>query len=282
MNILLKDTCQPADDNLHREAVFQQKSDNVITVKNDLARIKPFISLTRFTSRGKPLPGQPTLIPASGKAIISYVIKGEARYSDSTGKHGKLKKDGWCRIMAGSGMWYSIEPLSSDYVGMQLCIALSPALENSPPQSTYLDADPTASYDPAQVLIGWHGQGRSKFATPSLINYLVVHLNAGQRWSYEFPLNHQFAWVANVMGRVKTTGDDLLENHFTLFNKPTEKIEFHALVDSILVLGSSADFDHDLIFQNGSVHTSSEALHVGFNGISEAGKILRTRSQSPQ
>lgn len=274
MNLLLKDTHQTANDHLHQENVYQQNSGNLITSKNDLENIKPFISLTRFTSRGKPQSSQQILTPASGKAIITYVVKGEARYSDSTGKYGRLKKDDWCRIISGSGMWYSIEPLTSDYVGIQLCIALSPALENSPPQSTYLDADPTALNDPAQVLMGWHGKGRSKFATPSLINYLVVHLKAGQRWSYEAPLNHQFAWAANVSGRVQTIGGDLHENNFTFFNKPTEKIEFHAQADAIFVLGSSPDFDHDLIFQNGSVHTSSEALHLGFKGITEARKAI--------
>ena len=102
-----------------------------------------------------------------------------------------------------------------------------------------------------------------------------MHLNAGQRWSYEFPLNHQSAWVATVNGRLRTTSGNL-ENNFTLFNKPTEKIEFHAQTDAIFVLGSSPDFDYDLIFQNGSVHTSSEALHEGFKGISAALKNVGT------
>lgn len=273
MNISLKDIYRFMED------PYQQDKNNLITAESDLEKIKPFISLELFTARtmpGENSPGasQPTLTPASGKAIITYVVSGEAAYSDSTGKRGILKKDGWSWVITGSGIWYSIEPITSDYVGVQLCIALSPALENSPPQCAYLDPVLTAQDDPAQLLIGWHGKNRSTFAIPSLMNYLVVHLNAQQRWRYELPLNHQFAWVAVVSGRVETTEGEIHPNSVTVFSRPVAKIEFHALADSILVLGSSAEFGHDLIFQNGSVHTSTEALHLGFKGISEARKTL--------
>jgi hypothetical protein len=49
-------------------------------------------------------------------------------------------------------------------------------------------------------------------------------------------------------------------------------MDFHAQVDSILVLGSSLEFGHDLIFHNSSVHTSTEALQIGCEGISAASK----------
>jgi redox-sensitive bicupin YhaK (pirin superfamily) len=159
-------------------------------------------------------------------------------------------------------------------VGVQVCIALSPALENSPPQSAYLDAELTTRDDPAQVLIGWTGNGRSLFAIPSLTNYLVVHLNAGQHWRYEFPLNHQFAWAAVISGQVETTGGEILPASVTVFSRPAGKIDFHALTDSILVLGSSLEFGHDLISHQGSAHTSTEALQVGLKGISAAAKKL--------
>lgn len=262
----------PKDLDHQMENSYQQDKDNLITAASALEKIKPFISLKIFTARTRA--GEPTLTPASGQAIITYVISGEAAYSDSTGKQGTLKKDNWAWVITGSGIWYSIEPITSDYVGVQVCIALSPALENSPPQSAYLSPDITAHDDPARLLIGWHGKNRSTFAIPSQLNYLVVQLNAQQRWSYELPLNHQFAWVAVVSGRVATS-EAILPNRIDVFNRPTEKIDFHAQVDSILVLGSSLEFGHDLIFQNSSVHTSTEALQIGYKGITAAGKALK-------
>ena len=273
MSTSLKDTYHSMGD------TYQQDKDSLIT-QSHLAQIKPFTSLKRFTTRNSSKTIRPTFTPASGQAIITYIVSGEAAYSDSTGKHGILKKDGWAWVISGAGIWYSLEPITSDYVAIQLCIALSPALENSPPQSAYLNPDlPTRDKspqdDPAQVLIGWNGKNRSKFAVPSLLNYLVVHLDAHQTWSYEFPLNHQFAWVAVISGRLESAKGEMRPNSLTIFRRPTEKIECRALTDSIVVLGSSADFDHDLIFQHHSVHTSAEALQLGLKGISEAEKKLR-------
>jgi redox-sensitive bicupin YhaK (pirin superfamily) len=253
------------------EATYLQHKNNLLAAENDVEKIKPFISLNLLSAHSQQ--GEPALTPASGQAIITYVIAGEAAYSDSTGKQGRLKKDDWSWVIAGSGIWHSIVPITSDYIGVQVCIALSPALENSPPQSAYLHPELNApGDDPAKLLIGWHGKNRSDFAIPSQLNYLVVPLKAQQRWSYELPLNHQFAWVAVISGHLATSKGEMLPNSLGIVNRPTAKMDFHAQVDSILVLGSSLEFGHDLIVHQGSVHTSSEALQIGCKGISAAGK----------
>jgi redox-sensitive bicupin YhaK (pirin superfamily) len=266
MNILLneKDLCI--------QETYQPDKKTLITSASDVENIKPFVSLNLFTAQNLHGAHKPTLIPASGKAIITYVISGEAAYTDSTGKRGILKKDGWSWVISGSGIWHSMEPITDDYRGLELVIALSPALENSAPQSAYLNPEVSAQRDTAQVLIGWHGKQRSQFAIPSLTNYLVVHLNAQQTWCYDLPLNHQFAWVAVVSGSVETRAGEPLSESFMVTNRPTEKIELHALTDSILVLGSALEFAYDLVFQKDSVHTSIEALDLGVKGISAAAK----------
>jgi redox-sensitive bicupin YhaK (pirin superfamily) len=267
MNILPKDLDQAMENS------YQQDKDNLLAAVSALEKIKPFISLKIFSAQN--LPDEPALTPASGQAIITYVIAGEASYSDSTGKEGRLKKDDWSWVIAGSGIWHSIEPITRDYVGVQVCIALSPALENSPPQSTYVTPELNLpGDDPAQLLIGWHGKNRSDFAIPSQLNYMVVPLTAQQRWSYELPLNHQFAWAAVISGHLATSKGEMLPNSLSIVNRPTAKMDFHAQVDSIVVLGSSLEFGHDLIFHNSSVHTSTEALQIGFKGISAAGNSL--------
>ncbi len=267
-------------------ASVQQDKDNLIKTLSNLEKIKPFISLKIFTSqaannktsskKNSSSENQTNLIAASGQAILTYVVAGEAAYSDSTGKRGILKKNGWSWVIAGSGICYSIEPLTSDYVGVQVCIALSPALENSPAQSAWLEPVAKLPNDPVQVLIGWHDKSRSKFAVPSQVNYFVVHLKAHQRWRYELPLNHKFAWMGLVSGQLQTSAGEAQPQDVNIFNRTDEKIEFHALADSILVLGSSMEFGYDLMFQQNSVHTSTEALLLGLKGIAEAKRVFNT------
>lgn len=253
------------------EATYLQNKNNVITSESDIEKIKPFISLNVLSAQSQQ--GEPALTPASGQAIITYVIAGEAAYADSTGKQGRLQKDDWAWVIAGAGILHSIVPITRDYIAVQVCIALSPALENSPPQSAYLHPELNSlGDDPARLLIGWHGKNRSDFAIPSQLNYLVVPLKAQQRWSYELPLNHQFAWVAVVSGLVTTSEGKTLPQGVSIVNRPTAKMDFHARTDAIFVLGSSLEFGHDLIIQNSSVHTSTEALQIGYKGISAAEK----------
>lgn len=271
-------------------ASAQQDKDNLIKILSDLEKVKPFISFKIFTAqatsnntgsktnnnKNNSSENQTDLIAASGQAILTYVVAGEAAYSDSTGKRGILKKDGWSWIIAGSGICYSIEPLTSDYVGVQVCIALSPALENSAAQSAYLDSVAKMPNDPVQVLIGWHDKSRSKFAIPSQVNCFVVHLKAHQRWRYELPLNHKLAWMGLISGHLQTSAGDVQPQDVNTFNRTDEKIEFHALTDSILVLGSSMEFGYDLMFQQNSVHTSTEGLLLGLKGIAEAKRVFNT------
>ncbi len=284
MNRLLRDTA------FFTENMVYQPGTNLFAALHELKKIKPFVSLKLCSAQPSSKDEQPALTPASGLAIITYVIAGEATYSDSTGKQGVLKKDGWAWVISGSGILHSIEPATPDYFAVQVCIALSPALENSPPQSAYqlpaqtstsIPAQATTSqipsiqkaHDPVQVLMGWHGHKRSEFAAPSLVNYFVVRLNANQQWRYELPLNHAYAWFALLNGEV-SVNDNADTNFFTtpshpvgIYERPIDSINFTAMTDTILVLGSSVEFDYDLVFQKNSVHTSIESLQVGLSGI---------------
>ncbi|MDO8342031.1 MAG: pirin family protein [Cellvibrio sp.] len=244
------------------------EQDNLLCSLSDWARLQPFVSLRLLTAQTPAADAR----AASGKAIITYVLAGDAAYADSTGKRGTLHKSAWVWMIAGSGLCYSIAPLTHDFAAIEVCIALSPALENSPPQSAYQSAVPTPPADPVQVLIGWHDKNRSQFAAPSQVNYFLVQLSAQQRWCYELPLNHQLGWAALISGRVQTAAGALHPKRVSAFHRPGEPIEFHAQEDSILVLGSAMEFGYDLITHAGSVHTSREALQQGLQGIAAAAK----------
>ena len=250
---------------------------NLLATLSELEKIKPFVSLKLFGAQSSSTNTQPILNPASGLAIITYVIAGEATYCDSTGKQGVLKKDGWAWIISGSGILHSIEPATPDYLAVQVCIALSPALENSPPQSAYQMPALNMPNDPVQVLMGWHGTKRSEFAAPSLVNYLVVHLKANQQWTYELPLNHSCTWVAPICGDVEINNYKTSPHRPGFYERPIDKIHFNAVTDAVLVLGSAVEFDYDLVSQDNSVHTSIESLQNGLLGIYQ---LHKTQPQS--
>jgi|GEM_PF-734567 len=247
---------------------------NLIAQQNISEKIKPFVSLKLFTANGGVNLVQDSLICASGQAIITYIIAGKAVYSDSTGKRGILKQDAWSWIITGTGAWCAMEPASADYLAIQLCIALTPALENSLPQSVYCDPCVTSAKKTAQILIGWHANDSGEFALPSLMNYLVVHLDSGKHWTYEIPVNHRLVWVFVVSGSLQTEQGEITPNNIALLNTARGKINMCAKADSIFVVGSTQEFMHELMFYKNSVHTSNEALRVGMKGIAELQRHL--------
>jgi redox-sensitive bicupin YhaK (pirin superfamily) len=248
----------------------QRYNENLISQQSFEEKMKPFISLKLFTAEDI----SHALTPASGQAIITYVISGEALYVDSTGKRGVLKKNGWSWVIAGSGILYSIEPKTHDYLSIQLCVALSPALENSPPQSRYLDPRLIESDEPAQVLIGRDGSNMGEFSLPSLMNYLVVQLNHTQNWIYELPINHHSLWVAVVSGSLVTDEGEITSSEVIILKNNNRKSMVSATANTVFVLGSAQKFTHEIMCNNNSVHTSAEALSVGLKGIAAAEKSL--------
>lgn len=246
-----------------RASGHRQDEGNLFSALGNPDQIKPFVSFKLLSAKDA------GATAVSGQAVIVYVLAGEAAYSDSTGKRATLKPGGWCWIIAGSGLRYAIDQLTPDYQAVQVCIALSPALETSPPQSACQEPA-SQTQDCTQVLVGWHDKNRSNFAIPSQLNYLVVHLKAGQTWSYELPLNHRFGWLAPVSGELESDAGKLLPGKLAVVNRPTTKIELQAGADSILVVGSAMEFGYDLLFHQNSVHTSIEALTLGLKGIANA------------
>ncbi|WP_323814730.1 pirin family protein [Cellvibrio sp. NN19] len=252
--------------NNSQTSVVLQKQAGLLTALVDRENIKPFVALN-LCSATNGIGSE--LESVSGQAIITYVISGEGQYRDSTGKSGCLKKDDWAWIISGSGILHAIKPTTDDYLAIQVSIALSPALENSLPQSSYIEASARNKNDPAQVLIGRNGINRGTFAAPSLVNLLIVHLDVQQQWTYELPLNHQFAWASVISGSVKINGEKKSQNKIDTYHTPAEKIQCRALSESILVIGSAHEFDYDLVAQNTSVHTSIESLQQGLRGVAQ-------------
>lgn len=229
--------------------------------------IKPFVFLDLFEMEANARFGGFGMHPHSGIATLTYMIEGQASYDDSTGKSGVLPTGGVEWMQAGGGVWHTGGPVGQTRMrGFQLWVALPPELENSPAVSHYLSPDDIPKEGPAQVLLGSYGNARSKIASPSSMNYLGVHLRAGERWRYQPPSGHDVAWIALASGNVNA-GAPLHAGDMAVFEESGQAIDFHAENDSIFVLGSAVKHPHDLVMGHYSVHTSPAALDIGEAGI---------------
>jgi redox-sensitive bicupin YhaK (pirin superfamily) len=223
--------------------------------------LKPFVFLDLIDTQGKPNPFAGFgFHPHSGIATVTYVAEGSVRYEDTNGATGLLPAGGLEWMRAGGGVWHgggAGEPGRTR--GFQLWIALPPELELGPSESVYLSPEVIPHDGPARVLLGSYGTAASAIKAPSPMNYLAVHLKAGERWSYQPPAGHTVLWIAVGMGSVLVP-DELRQGELVALKPSSAVIEFEAQSDAEFVLGSAAPHDYDLVLGSHSVHTSAEAL----------------------
>jgi redox-sensitive bicupin YhaK (pirin superfamily) len=227
---------------------------------SDFGRLlKPFVFLDLIDNQGKPFSGF-GLHPHSGIATLTYVAEGSVRYEDTNGATGLLRAGGIEWMRAGGGVWHgggAGEPGRTR--GFQLWVALPPDLELGPSESVYLAPEVIPEDGPARVLLGSYGTATSAIKTPSAMNYLAVLLKAGERWTYQPPVEHTVLWTA-VGGGSVLVPDELHEGELVAFRPSNAAIEFEAQSDAEFVLGSAIPHNYDLVLGSHSVHTSVEAL----------------------
>ena len=232
---------------------------------SDFGRLlKPFVFLDFIDNQGTPFSGF-GLHPHSGIATVTYIAEGSVRYEDTNGATGLLPAGGVEWMRAGGGVWHgggTGEPGRTR--GFQLWIALPPELELGPSESVYLSPEVIPHDGPARVLLGRYGTATSTIKAPSPMNYLAVHLKAGERWSYQPPAGHTVLWTAVGMGSVLVANqpqqDELRQGELVAFKPSNAVIEFEAQSDAEFVVGSAVPHDYDLVLGSHSVHTSAEAL----------------------
>jgi len=221
--------------------------------------LKPFVFLDLVDNQGKPFSGF-GLHPHSGIATLTYITEGSVRYEDTNGATGLLPAGGLEWMRAGGGVWHgggTGEPGRTR--GFQLWIALPPELELELSESVYLAPDVIPQDGPARVLVGSYGTATSSIKAPSSMNYLAVHLKAGESWSYQPPAEHTVLWTAIGTGSVLVP-DELHQGELVAFEPSSTEIEFRAQSDTEFVLGSAAPHGHELVLGSHSVHTNIEAL----------------------
>jgi hypothetical protein len=110
------------------------------------------------------------------------------------------------------------------------------------------------------------------------MNYLAVLLKAGERWTYQPPVEHTVLWTA-VGGGSVLVPDELHEGELVAFRPSNAAIEFEAQSDAEFVLGSAIPHNYDLVLGSHSVHTSVEALREAEARISAIQTRLITQGR---
>ena len=239
-------------------------------------RLKPFVFLDRFDMHGTaPSFG---LHPHSGIATITVVTDGHASFDHPVSGKGVIGYGGVEWMRAGGGVWHGTEmvPVSQHTRGFQLWVALPPELENTPSESQFIEAAHMPIVGPARVILGSYEGVQSPVRSPAGMTYLLVTLNAGERWKYAPPPGHDVAWLAVSTGTLHA-GETVQAGEVAAFEPGSSPIDLQAGTESnaVFVIGSAVPHRHDLVLGRHSVHTSRDALRTGEAGIAAIGARLR-------
>ena len=228
--------------------------------------LKPFVFLDLFeaeASFGESMP----VHPHSGIATVTVITEGNLRFNDPDSGRGSIGYGGVEWMRAGNGVWHGKEMsagTSSMVKGFQLWIALPPELENAAVDSQYLEAGSTPVVGPAHVVLGGYQGVRSPVRAPAGINYLLVTLAPGERWTYQPPARHEVLWLSLAQGQLQTE-ESIYAGEIVAFEHSDMGITVTSAgnQDAVFVLGSAIVHDHDLALGYYSVHTSQDALQRG-------------------
>jgi len=236
--------------------------------------LKPFVFLDLFEADMRGLAGSMPVHPHSGIATVTVITEGDVTFDDPQAGHGTIGYGGVESVRAGRGMWHGKElsaGTSATVQGFQLWIALPPDLENAAPEAQYIGAEQMPSIGPARLIVGAYGGATSPVRAPGAINYLLVTLKPGERWTYEPPAGQVVAWVALGKGAARTAGERLSKGELVVFENSETPITFEAAdgVGATFVLGSAVPHPYRLHLGSYSVHTSAEALAAGERHIRE-------------
>lgn len=229
--------------------------------------VKPFVFLDLFQGDMRKMQQAMPLHPHSGIATVTVFTEGDVRFDDPVAGQGEIAYGGVEWMRAGGGIWHGKEisaGASETMQGFQLWVALPAELENGPSESQYIEAKDMGSVGPAHVILGAYQGVQSPARSPTGMNYLLVTLKPGERWTYQPPPAHTVAWLAVAQGEV-SAGGRVDAGEMAVFEQSSMPLEMMATgsEDATFVIGSAVPHDHELHLGNYSVHTSAQALARG-------------------
>ncbi|MGY2685914.1 redox-sensitive bicupin YhaK (pirin superfamily) [Pseudomonas tolaasii] len=243
--------------------------------------VKPFVFLDLFDAKQPAIRkmGDMPIHPHSGLATVTVLTEGRMRYDAPGAGVGTLTYGGVEWLRAGGGVWHGKE-LTVDNVphiqGFQLWLALPADLENGEPVSCYIESTDMLQKGPAHVIVGNHECTQSPVPAPAGVNYLLVTLRAGERWTYQPPAGHTVGWLALATGELDA-GVVIGAGEMVIFESGEQPITLEAgrEGEAVFVLGSAVPHPYSLHLGYYSVHTSAKALEAGESRIAQLGEKLK-------
>ena len=237
--------------------------------------IKPFVflDLAVFEDEQR-IPMERLWHPHSGIATVTVMLDGAVRIAETTGTNVLLPEGGIEWMRAGNGEWHTGQAAAGRVKAFQLWVALPPELENGPSASHYVMPDEVPTDGRVRVILGAHQRMTSPIAAPPAMNYLVVNLSDGERWTYAPPKGHDVAFAAVGDGRLRTPSP-IQNGEIVIFAEGSEPIEFKAYGAARFVVGSARKHPHALVLGDYSVHTSARALRQAEAEVRRIGGQLR-------
>ncbi len=240
--------------------------------------LKPFVFLDLFAGDMRLMQQAMPMHPHSGIATVTVFTEGDVRFDDPDAGTGSLGYGGVEWMRAGGGVWHGKELSAGDSAtiqGFQLWVALPPELENGSVDGQYVEASDMPTVGPATIILGEHQGAVSPVRSPDGMNYLLVRLAAGEKWSYGPPAGHSVGWAAVAKGKIDI-GKTIVPGQIAILEDSDEPIVVVAGQNgATFVVGSSVPHDHPLHLGYYSVHTTSEALAQGEARIAELGEKLQ-------
>ncbi len=232
--------------------------------------LKPFVFLDLFAGDMRLMQQAMPIHPHSGIATVTVFTEGDVRFDEPDVGSGTLDYGGVEWMRAGGGVWHGKElsaGVSERIQGFQLWVALPPGLENGPVDGQYVEASQMPTVGPATIILGSYGGAASPVRSPEGLNYLLVRLAAGEKWSYAPPAGHTVGWAAVAKGSIDL-GTSIVPGQIAILEDGTGSIVLTAGEDgATFVVASSEPHDHPLHLGYYSVHTSADALERGESQI---------------
>ena len=219
--------------------------------------------------------------PHSGIVTVTTIFEGDIEYEDSTGKAGLLTAGTVEWMQAGSGVWHTTSPVAQARThlrGYQLWLALPESLENTAPESLYIESNEIPKVGSVRVILGEYQGTTSPLPQISPITYLHVQLADGELWTFDPPADHDVLWIAIDQGSIRVSGETL-SNEIAIFDSTSAPLTLQAHGAVNFVLGSAAKHPHPLVTGYYSVHTTEDALKIGEEGIKKVGKRLKAEGR---
>lgn len=237
--------------------------------------VKPFVFLDIFDADRTTVRAMANMPihPHSGVATVTVLTEGRFRFDDPAIGSGVIGYGGVEWMRAGAGVWHGKEMSAEDVPriqGFQLWLSLPAELENEEPVSRYIEASGMVQAGPAHVIVGAYDGAQSPVPAPEGVNYLLVTLRAGERWTYHPPAGHTVGWLALAQGTLDV-GARVDAGEMVIFEPSEAPIALAASgsENSVFVLGSAVPHPYPLHLGSYSVHTSAQALNAGEHRIAE-------------